>query len=253
MISEADLVRAGQIALVAARLAWHQRIVDPSPRLKNLDARSRAFIDNAIRSPDALGWTWQSPYLWDGDFEWCGAFAAGYAWGAAGLDGDQRELYASSTDRLNAWAQYRSMFGPKSVNERECRERFPKPGEGGRLFIELDESSTPKDLFSTGYEARAGDILLVGGVPGSYRGARAWGTHVVLVDRFDEARGGFVTVEGNASGRGPNGETYQGVVEQFRPIGLRDGESLKTYHVRRVLRPGRPDVRYVLAPPKPLS
>lgn len=252
MISEADLIRAGQLALSTARIAWQQRIVDPNRVLKNLDLRSRAFIDHSIRSPDALGWTWQSPYEWDGDFEWCGAFAVGFAWGAAGLDADQRELYASSTDRLNAWGQYRSMFGPKSVNEREVRARFPKPDEGARLFIALDEDSTPKDLFDVGYEARAGDILLVGGVPGSYRGARAWGTHVALADRYDDRRGGFVTLEGNASGRGPDGKTYQGVVEQFRPIGLR-GEKSKTYHVRRILRPGRPDARFVLPPAVPIA
>lgn len=60
-------------------------------------------------------------------------------------------------------------------------------------------------------EVQPGDIACVRG-----RGTHAWGDHIVLVR--DVINDSFTTYEGNAKGRGPTGEIYQGVVTNLRKI-----------------------------------
>lgn len=236
-----DLLAAGQLVVATALAAWERRIVD-APRGKIAEP-SRQFIADIIGTPVGLDWSWltgEDAYHGDGDYEWCGAFGAGFAWGAAGLDLDIRRMYGSSTQRLNAWAQYKPFFG--SAHERELIERFPKPVDPAerRRFLVLDEHTAPDVV--TEWAPRAGDILLCGGVPGSYRGALAMGNHVTIVEGWDPVAGVFTTVEGNATGRGPDGTTYQGVIRQTRPVGLKPGSDRRRYHARRLIRPGVNDI-----------
>jgi len=56
---------------------------------------------------------------------------------------------------------------------------------------------------------RPGDIVVVG------NGKKRWGDHICLVERV---QGGLVyTIEGNARGVGPDGDTFEGVVKRTRP------------------------------------
>ena len=48
-----------------ARAEWERVVKDPSPR-----------IDAYIKSSAGIGWSWEKPYLQNGQFAWCGAFAA---------------------------------------------------------------------------------------------------------------------------------------------------------------------------------
>lgn len=115
-----DLLAAGHVVVATATAAWERRIVD-APRGK-IDEASRAFIAEIIATPKGLDWYWLADdpdqgYDGDGDYEWCGGFGVGFSWGAAGLDLDIRRMYGSSTQRLNAWAQYRPLFGTSDASQ----------------------------------------------------------------------------------------------------------------------------------------
>ncbi len=70
-----------------------------------------ARIDDYIRGPQGLAWDtaqaspWVSGvrYTQDGQFFWCGAFAA-FCYGAAGLRLDIRKKHFASTNRLQSWS-----------------------------------------------------------------------------------------------------------------------------------------------------
>ena len=53
---------------------WRSIVIDPSP-----------MIDTYIRTQQGLGWSWEKQYKKNGQFAWCGAFAA-YCWRAVKLD-----------------------------------------------------------------------------------------------------------------------------------------------------------------------
>ena len=76
-------------------------------------------------------------------------------------------------------------------------------------------------------EPEAGDIVLVG-PKGSKRGA-----HITLCRSFDPQRRVVLTVEGNAKGEGPNGQRYEGVVHNERPLSATND---RTYRVRHIVR-----------------
>ncbi|NUN12889.1 MAG: hypothetical protein HUU55_04570 [Myxococcales bacterium] len=189
-----------------AKQAWLMDILDP-PTSSTKYKKSREFIDDIIRTPSGLNWTWEDPYVQDGDYAWCGAFAA-YAWGGAGLRLDLRKLYGSSCYRLNRAAQHKSAFG---------EDVPPKPADPDKQRKYVNLITNPKGLVQFG--PRAGDILLVG--------AKNYGSHIAIVDSFDPASGLFHTYEGNATGTGPySNKIVHGVIKTTQPL----------KKVRRILR-----------------
>lgn len=52
-------------ALERAEQEWERVVVDPCNR-----------VNSYIQSRDGIGWTWEEPYVRNGQFAWCGAFAA---------------------------------------------------------------------------------------------------------------------------------------------------------------------------------
>ncbi len=231
------LEAAGKTALAAALDAWQRRIVDP-PRRTLGDPSwddDRAFIDSIIRTKAGLNWPRCSnevgAYRFDGDYEWCGAFAA-YCWRAAGIDPVLAEVLFSSTYRLDHFGKRTRAF---QGSERERLLDLRLTGEG-RGYLRLNERSKATDVVAFG--PRAGDILLVGNA--------GFGTHVCIVESFDAATGTFKTVEGNATGLLPDGGRAQGVVRQTRPVGslLPHG-----YHARRLIRPALADLTTPPVPP----
>lgn len=204
-----DLVTAGQHALATARDLWARRIVDP-PRSTWRDPawdESRLAIDSMIRGPGGLGWSRCSPllreYRRDGDYEWCGAFAAA-CWRAAGLDPELARMYWSSTYRLDRYGSRRVAFWTPG----ELRLRKRLTGEG-RAYLRVGPETTLEEVERWG--PRAGDILLVDTV-----GGWSYGHHVTIVERMDGVLAH--TVEGNATGTGPDGSTYQGVIRRTRDL-----------------------------------
>lgn len=211
--TDADLARAGELAIAEAERYWNLDIYDPSHSDKSTRANeSRANIDAMLR---ACGWTWQIPYNGNGQVEWCGIFA-GACWRAAGLNPKWLATYFASTYRLDLWARYQA-FDPAHPNPRPVSMRR-------RLFAELDQNST-----SVPFEPRAGDILMIGD------GNPAAGDHITLVVSYDPVQRTFRTLEGNGGGVGPDGNHREGVVRAVRKLG---GPG---YCARRLIRPGVDD------------
>lgn len=52
-------------AIKRAEIEWNQEIVDPCNR-----------INTYIKSSEGIGWSWEDDYVKNGQFAWCGAFAA---------------------------------------------------------------------------------------------------------------------------------------------------------------------------------
>jgi hypothetical protein len=203
------LTVAASQALANADAMWRQDIYDPATSDKSADAdRCRGAIDGMIQK--GLLWTWEPPYAGDGSFEWCGAFLAS-AWIA--VKASLRQTYYASTYRLDRYARY------LPVNDKPN----PKPATGPyRMIVDLDESSTSASLT---FGVQTGDILLIGPKPG-------YGAHICFVEGFDAATSMFLTVEGNGTGLGPNGERQQGVVRARRSLGGAKG----SWCARRLIR-----------------
>lgn len=79
----------------AALTEWARIVRDPSPR-----------VTEYIHA--GLGWTWEPAYVRNGQFEWCGAFAA-WCYAEAGLASAVRRLRFASVYRLGATEE---RFGP---------------------------------------------------------------------------------------------------------------------------------------------
>lgn len=213
----------GEQVVARAKAVWLEGIVDP-PSASSAYAKSRARIDGFIRGADGLHWTWEDPYIKDGDFKWCGAFAS-HAWAVAGVKGSLRKRFFSSTYRLDRYGQY------KSIDESPAESA---PATGKRKYLQLNEKSGVSDVLAFG--PRPGDILLVGGTTSAY------GAHITVIERFVPEKACFVTLEGNASGNAPNGGWVEGVIRRERPIGLGESKPRSTYHARRLIRPSLQDL-----------
>ena len=204
------LANAGIDAVERATGEWQNAIYDPPRAATSInDLMSKTSIDRYIRK--GLGWTWEPSYAGDGDFEWCGAFAA---WCWFSIRPALRKTYFASTYRLDRYARYGSVNGEKNRGS-------------GRLLAELDEHST---VHALPFAPRAGDILTIGPIGSGY------GKHICLVEKFDPRLGIFATLEGNGTGLAPNGQRWQGVVRGERKLGG-DG-----WHARRLIRPSPEDL-----------
>lgn len=209
-----DVAEAGREAVNEARRLWAMDIRDPRRDDHTADAdRCRAVIDEMIRGPLGLGWTWERPYDGDLAFEWCGAFAA-RCWP---LPLATRRTYFASTYRLDRWGRYLPALGERIK---------PRPPTGKRSIWDLD------GRLPTGCVPQAGDILLVGdGKPG-------YGDHVTLVECYDPVRAAFLTYEGNGIGLGPDDKRRQGIVRGIRPLAATGDR----YRAMRLIRPGASDL-----------
>lgn len=207
----------GDLVAYRAKCAWEIDIIDPKRSDESIEAkRSRSFIDSIVRGESGLGWAWEDPYVHDGQFEWCGAFAA-YCW-SPWIELATRKRYFASTYRLDRWARYMPV-GTAHANAR-------RPGDPDRLMATLDEGSRS---LPDGIVPRAGDILLVG--PKSGGRILSCGAHITIVESYDPDLRIFSTISGNGGGMGPGGKKRQGVSKAKYTIG---GPG---YHARRLIRP----------------
>lgn len=214
---DARLARAGELAIAEADRLWALDVYDPPKTDKSKRAdRSRAVIDAILRD---AGWGWMTPYLGNGEPQWCGLFAAA-CWRAAGINPSMLATYWASTYRLRLWARYHEFGGRPN----------PAPKEGPRrLIAQLDERST-----SLPFVPRPGDLLVVG------NGGKADGDHITLVVGYDAGRRVFSTLEGNGIGLGPDGKRREGIVRGERRLGG------AAYCARWLYRPAPVDLLAVL-------
>jgi hypothetical protein len=233
---DADLVlkQAGERALERGIAAWNRDIIDPpSQSLRDPAFDSdRLEIDSYIRNAVLLGGV-QYPkifkYQKDGDYEWCGAFAA-HCWEPF-IHAELRQLYFPSTYRLDCYGRY--IAGFQTPNAQAIAKKYPRPQVGERKHLKLLANSSVDAVNQ--FAPRAGDILLVGTSNGP-----AYGAHVTIIESWDPSTKIFHTVEGNGTGVGPDGKRRQGVVKAQRPLGT--ATPTRVYHALRIIRPGITDI-----------
>jgi hypothetical protein len=235
---DVDLIlkEAGERALERAIAAWKRDIIDPPGKSLHDPAfePDRTEIDSYIRHGVLMGGV-SNPksfkYTKDGDYEWCGAFAA-HCWEPFVHD-DLRQLYFPSTYRLDCYGRY--LAGFQTPNAQAVAKKYPKPldEKSARKHMRLTHMSSVEEVNQ--FAPRAGDILLVGTTGGA-----AYGTHITLVESWDPVKKVFNTVEGNGTGLGPDGKRRQGVVKAVRPLG--PPAPTKIYHALRLIRPGIGDI-----------
>lgn len=225
-MSDDKLRAAGAAALAKAVQLYQSDIWDPPARdHRPVADRWRDAITEMIGGDGrghGLGWGWERRYLGDGDFEWCGAFAA-RCWEDGGLLRQARLESWASCYRLQRWATGRPTSTSPAAPGAACM----------RLCVPFNEHSTALPI---GLEVRPGDVLIVGGA------GTGPGKHITLVERFDEHAQAFHTYEGNAGGIGPDGKSRQGVVRTVRRIGLPRGRPRSAYHARWLIRPALTDL-----------
>lgn len=186
------LAAAGRAACAEAERLWQLDIRDPPAEADSLDdARCRGQIDAFIRQ----GLLWKrEPYKGDGDFAWCGAFAA-WCWKAAGLRSVLREHFFASTRRLDKYALGGEPGGGRTVNP-----LLP------RLRLVVAEDTSAEDVRRFG--PQPGDLILIG--------SHEPGAHIALLERYEA--GVFFTIEGNGFGRMASGRRREGVVKRERAV-----------------------------------
>ena len=178
------------------------------------------YIDKFVRGEDAMYWHWLPPYETKNQSLWCGAFAT-IGFGAAGLKRDIRQKALASTARVQEWLDGTGRYKGDPHKDR-------------RVF-----ARNSKHTYGRLEDIRPGDLVVVG------KGDKSAGNHIAtaLATPFDLdkktlsdiiprdvlaavpkavwgkflARRGLLLIEGNASGYGPDGKKYEGVVVQFRP------------------------------------
>lgn len=112
------------VVLAAARCEFARGVAEPGTAGMPNGAD---VIDTYIRGPLGLAWntcdvkTWKPnvPYTRNGQFAWCGAFAA-RCWAEAGLKVDLRQKHLAGTGRLYRWAH---------GTERWVKPRDLRPGD----------------------------------------------------------------------------------------------------------------------------
>jgi len=233
MTHDLILKEAGERVIERALAAWSRDIIDPPGKSLNDPAfdSDRTEIDAYIRNGVLLGGT-QNPrtfkYQKDGDYEWCGAFAA-HCWEPF-IQSDLRQLYFPSTYRLDCYGRY--IAGFQTPNAQSVWRKYPRPAEGARKYLKLTSLTAPSVV--NDFAPQAGDILLVGTSTGP-----AYGAHITLVESWDPVKRIFNTIEGNGTGLGPDGKRRQGVVKAQRPLGTQTPN--RVYHALRLIRPGITD------------
>jgi len=92
-------IPAVETALSRSEAEWHRVVIEP-------DAR----IDDYIRTRDGLGWSWAEQYKKNGQFAWCGAFAA-YCWSAVRFDIRQK-IFPSCYRLYSRWGKTERCIEP---------------------------------------------------------------------------------------------------------------------------------------------
>lgn len=170
---------------------WERGVREPP-------AGDPAEIDKYIRGPRGLAWTWEDPYVRDGQFQWCGAFVA---WALGLLPVIRTHFLASCTRLINRHSTWGNWTAGSGVGL-----------AAGSRMVPVGQ-------------ARRGDIGIVGD------GSDPEGQHIVLILSRDAT--GVQTVEGNSFGLLPDGTRGQGVVRNHRPFKGRGGG----YYLMHVIRP----------------
>lgn len=204
------LKAAGELAAQEAERQWHLDIFDPSKSDKSPRARACAkHIEGII---ERAGWGFATPYIGNGQPQWCGMFAFD-CWREAGIETKWAASLWASTYRLKLFFNYQRFSATSVANAP------PPPDVPRRLWTAVGMGFKPR------FTPRRGDVVIVGdGNPDD-------GDHVNVLVGYNEATMEFDTISGNGGGIGPKGNAREGI-------------SRKTYRIDqggyRVMFVGRP-------------
>jgi len=110
-------------AMKRAEAEWQRNVTEPSY------GGDWQRIDAYIRSSQGLGWSWESPYERNGQFSWCGAFAA-FAYGESVLPKIRQKIFPSC---YRMWANWGSTS--------RCRDgEQPLPGDIITVFTSDEQT-----------------------------------------------------------------------------------------------------------------
>ncbi len=228
------LTTAGQLAVRVAKLTWMGNVVDLPPAGAPNYAQCRQTIDQLIRTPRGINWSWLPPYK-PKAFKWCGTLPA-EGWGAAGITATVRQKFFSSNYRLRCWAGY-EQYDDTSLGLNK------KPATGPyRQIVDLDDFPSSRysvsDVkFPDGTNVREGDIMLIGPLTESD------GVHITMIEAVDHnatSSTWISTIEGNGTGYFPDGTYGHGVIRARRQMLSKPSDS--GYVGRYLLRPSLTDL-----------
>jgi hypothetical protein len=110
-------------ALKRAQAEWERNVTEPNY------GGDWQRINTYIKSSEGLGWSWEDDYTRNGQFSWCGAFAA-FAYGRSVLPSIRKKIFPSC---YRMWANW----GKTS----RCRDgELPAPGDIVTVFTSDEQS-----------------------------------------------------------------------------------------------------------------
>jgi Putative peptidoglycan binding domain len=118
-----DQAEAGGLdaALARAEEEWRRPVMEPN-------GRGWERIDEYIRGPHGLAWSWEARYTRNQQYAWCGAFVA-FCLDAAGMKAELRKKMMPSTYRLYTWAHNTARFlEPESIERGDIAIVGPATG-----------------------------------------------------------------------------------------------------------------------------
>ena len=111
-------------AMKRAEAEWQRNVTEPEY------GGEWQRIDAYIRSSQGLNWSWESPYTRNGQFSWCGAFAA-FCYGESVLPSIRKKIFASCYRMWSNWG-----------STSRCRDgEQPLPGDIVTVFT--NDEQTP--------------------------------------------------------------------------------------------------------------
>ena len=135
-------------AIKRAQSEWASVVKEPQQR-----------IDTYIRSAQGLSWSWEEPYTRNGQFAWCGAFAA-FAYTAARLQ-IRKKIFPSCYRLYNAWANTSRHISADQVRPGDIVVVYTSKRAtwGDHITLCVDASSYSTDGYITTIEGNANGKL----------------------------------------------------------------------------------------------
>lgn len=110
-------------AMKRAEAEWQRNVTEPEY------GGEWQRIDAYIRSSQGLNWSWESPYTRNGQFSWCGAFAA-FCYGESVLPSIRKKIFASCYRMWSNWG-----------STSRCRDgEQPLPGDIVTVFTSDEQT-----------------------------------------------------------------------------------------------------------------
>lgn len=125
-------------AIKRAQAEWDKNIVDPCSR-----------IDTYIKSSEGLGWGWEKPYVKNGQFAWCGAFAS-YCYASVSAN-TRKKIFPSCYRMYSNWATTSRKISVDAVQAGDIVVIYTskRSVQGDHITLCVDASTVHEGYIST--------------------------------------------------------------------------------------------------------